>query len=684
MLWLLLQLATIGRLQMFRCIFSAAPILLNSMLCVLALLSCATARELAVDLTPAGREILRVKLALDDQLRDNPSRPSKPLVFPLPMCTFPGGLCGAVRRDGSVAVPPHYDWVGAFAEGRAAFRLGALYGFIDENGQEVVPPRYRIVGDYKFGFAQVDVEGKSGLIDRDGKMVIAPQYGSIEPIAPDRFRVSESRRIGGTIGAENFSEVSFLIDTGGMRISLPPSRATLGIIDGTGQWVERPGTREFDREDPSIRLALRDGLWGLVRADGSWLVEPTFEFVEAMRDGLARVRYHGKYGFIDRTGQFAIAPTLDAAWPFHTGFSLTSAQQDSKFGVIDRTGAWIFRADAKQLSLAVAYEANRSSPFGWNIQTDDGWGLLDLDGRVRLAAAYDQPIQHCTDGRLVAYKNKEWLYFKDDGTPLQPSDGRLRDAACGSDPPFVLKIGERVQLVDGDGKQITPLTFDALQLADRGVWNAEVDGKWGRIGADGRWLLQPQFDYLSRNRPIAVAGIDGKRGFLNADGSWLIEPKFEAAAIRGAGTAFVTTDGRTGVLDLKDRSWTVAPRPGTMCNIPYGILSDSQGRRAILSRSGTAWIDINADRIGTDIEAGLLPFLRDGKWGLVDSTGKVVLQPIYEEAVHFSSLFRGVGWGKRGNRWCPIDRHGSEVKEIACTEKRPQVPLGHFECKVEP
>src|SRR4029453_16232120 len=112
----------------------------------------------------------------------------------------------AVRRDGSIAVPPKYDWVGAFADGRAAVRLNGLYGFVDEDGREIVAPQYRVVDDYHFGFAQVDVDGKSGLIDRDGKMVMAPKYGFVRAIGPDRFRVSEDRRLGGWFGGDDFSE----------------------------------------------------------------------------------------------------------------------------------------------------------------------------------------------------------------------------------------------------------------------------------------------------------------------------------------------------------------------------------------------------------------------------------------------------------------------------------------------
>src|SRR5262252_10386127 len=94
-------------------------------------------------LTPVGEVILQSEIASNSRLLQNPTGQNKPLTFPLAMCTFPGGLCGAVRRDGSVAVPPRYDWVGPFADGRAAVRLHGLYGFVDEDGREVVTPQYR-------------------------------------------------------------------------------------------------------------------------------------------------------------------------------------------------------------------------------------------------------------------------------------------------------------------------------------------------------------------------------------------------------------------------------------------------------------------------------------------------------------------------------------------------------------
>src|SRR5262249_37486275 len=161
--------------------------------------------------------------------------------------------------------------------------------------------------------------------------------------------------------------------------------------------------------------------------------------------------------------------------------------------------------------------------------------------------------------------------------------------------------------------------------------------KWGRIGPDGRWLFEPRFDYLSDGLDIFIASIDGKRGFMRSDGTWLIEPRFDAARRRHDDTAFVTVSGETGVLRLNDRSWAVPPRPGVMCDIGDAIMSQSDGKRVILSRTGETWIDVGAERIGLNLDLGLLTFLKNGKWGLVDTAGQVTVDPQFDEPVYFAS-----------------------------------------------
>jgi hypothetical protein len=344
----------------------------------------ALAQDKTWELTAAGKSVLQDRIAaIDRQPSKDRPRAAKSETFPLPTCMFAGGLCGAVHRDGAVAVPPRYDWVGTFSDNRAAVRVGGLYGFVDEEGREVVKPQYRIVDDYKFGFAQVDVDGKSGLIDRDGKMVIEPKYGFIQAVARDRFAVSERRQLGGMIGGEDFSgtKVAFTA-SGGVGISVIGVILGFGtvepliasdVIDISGQRLEsrRPSrSAGFDKDDPSIRWAERDNLWGLARNDDSWFIEPKFEQPGVLTDGLARVVIKGKVGFIDRTGNFAIEPVFDTAGEFRLGIGRTSAKRDGIIGVIDKAGSWVFQTDYQQIYAAVDWKTDPKSEtvFGWNFR----------------------------------------------------------------------------------------------------------------------------------------------------------------------------------------------------------------------------------------------------------------------------------------------------------------------------
>ena len=105
----------------------------------------------------------------------------------------------------------------------------------------------------------------------------------------------------------------------------------------------------------------------------------------------------------------------------------------------------------------------------------------------------------------------------------------------------------------------------------------------------------------------------------------------------------------------------------------------------MLSRSGETWFDIAADRVGISLEFGLLTFLKDGKWGLIDTAGQPILAPQFEQPLYYLPRFRGIAWAKRDDGWCAIDRRGNPVPGLGCTDTDPMGGAdSRFECKVEP
>jgi hypothetical protein len=155
----------------------------------------------------------------------------------------------------------------------------------------------------------------------------------------------------------------------------------------------------------------------------------------------------------------------------------------------------VFQTDYQQVHFATHSDLDCRSQIvrGWPFKKADRWGFLDLDGRVVLDADFDQSLQPC-DGPLLAYKSKECLYFKADGTPLRRPGGCYLSGACGDSSPHTLKIGDKLGLVTADWTPLTPVRFEAITWAGQHARNAKIGGKWGRSALDGRWLIEPNFD----------------------------------------------------------------------------------------------------------------------------------------------------------------------------------------------
>lgn len=164
--------------------------------------SCASVAQTSAmpDLLPIGHVLLKEALAKEASGMADRARTGRPIskidvTFPLPMCAFPGGLCGAVDRDGRVAIRPEFDWMGSFHEERALVRSRGLFGYVDTAGRVVAAPTFEHAGAFQNGYAQVIENGKMGLIDRDGRFAVPPVHAYVERQTDGTFLVATERQL---------------------------------------------------------------------------------------------------------------------------------------------------------------------------------------------------------------------------------------------------------------------------------------------------------------------------------------------------------------------------------------------------------------------------------------------------------------------------------------------------------
>lgn len=126
------------------------------------------------------------------------------------------GKQGAIRRDGSVAIPLEYDWLNGFCEGLCAAEKGGLWGYLDEGGEAAIPFQYASAGSFFNGYAAASPaggrDGKAdgdrpevlGLIDKTGAWVVAPT--ACDAIDAGADGVAVAGRDGANVGLYRLAE----------------------------------------------------------------------------------------------------------------------------------------------------------------------------------------------------------------------------------------------------------------------------------------------------------------------------------------------------------------------------------------------------------------------------------------------------------------------------------------------
>jgi hypothetical protein len=418
--------------------------------------------------------------------------------------------------------------------------------------------------------------------------------------------------------------------------------------------------------------------WGLIRPDGTWAVEPTFQYKLKLNDNRAAVWRGGKTGYIDRTGQIVIPLKFDNAamsQEFADGMP-APAKLGRLVGLIDQSGNWVLEPSYDSIFPYYGGEAPLRSDLefkGFVADRGDRTDLLDATGKVLIAGmklwrgrstsrvtpggglAISLPLgqftQFCPDGRIIGFMDYKPHLFDRDGTQLDPSQGEMWwPITC--EPPYVVKIGGQFAHIDRWLRQLTAERFNAVGLFQHGLAAIELRGRYGLIRSDGTWAIEPSLDRAQPFRPnIAVVKDGGRAGLLNAvTGTWITQTPFDDICPSQYDIVGVMLNGKAGAID-ETGAWVIEPK------------------------YDTAYI--------SGLRSGLVPVRADDKWGFVDVTGKPVIEPRFDEV---SFLDRGVSWTRNGGEWCPIDRRGNRIPTLACQGATPTniSTAKPFSCQIAP
>lgn len=181
--------------------------------------------------------------------------------------------------------------------------------FIDLSDEQLLALKVASIDESKFhdGLASMEQNGKWGFVSKKGAFAIAPNFDEVEDFEDGYATVRTNRK--------------------------------WGVINTKGEYVVEPITsesyeiRHLDKGCFVVKKGYDE--YGIV-SNGKWVVEPIYEDISFLKEGLIVVKQDGKCGYINLQGEVVIPLQFDSACDFSDG-KATVELNDSEFE-IDKKG----------------------------------------------------------------------------------------------------------------------------------------------------------------------------------------------------------------------------------------------------------------------------------------------------------------------------------------------------------
>ena len=197
-----------------------------------------------------------------------------------------------------------------------------------------------------------------------------------------------------------------------------------------------------------------------------------------------------------------------------------------------------------------------------------------------------------------------------------------------------------------------------------GTARVKVDGKWGLVGKDGKWLLAPEYDWVSSFIDgLAIVMKEGWSGVIDIVGRKVVPLRYDRIHLFSEGLAHVMLCEKEGFIDETGKK--IIPLiydeasgfKGGLARVNIGEYQGLGGKWGFIDKSGKEIVPLEYEMVW-DFVGGMAVVMQNGQLGFVNSSGVVVVPPRYARVDDFSE---GLAVVCHLEKWGVIDITGKEV-----------------------
>ncbi|WP_020530614.1 WG repeat-containing protein [Flexithrix dorotheae] len=471
------------------------------------------------------------------------------------------------------------------------------WGAINKEGKLIISPEFDFISDFKNGYAILKKDGKSGMLDASGKVLFPPTYDKIKPVGEKHFVVWKGFKAG-LIDSEN-------------KVMIPVDYDNLIQLND------------------KVLAIIKSEKYGIARMDGQVVLAPELDKIELFsKNSLAtKIIKNGKQGLLGNGGDILLDPKFDEIEVNglqaigKIGYALTVVKFDGKGELIDKKEypnktalETAQKAEFRKLQMKELQENPEAKKPRW-VQTkfrytlENGVGKNLLGGKEFYEIGIDEKLNLTLAKEVILPKQKgekeiikTYLIDQEKASIIFQSD--LKD----------------IIISDFNESEFARATQDTL-------WDALVN-KAGEITSAIEGKTITNIGNFNSERALVRSG--NSFGYIDTKANLVIPFQYEVGSDFKAGYAIARKSGKFGCIDQSGKE--VLPFIYDGIDVPSdGICRVKKGR----GREGK-WgvVNLQNKEIVPFEYALIYPFKngearvrKNGKWGLISKTGKLVLSP---------------------------------------------------------
>ena len=359
--------------------------------------------------------------------------------------------------------------------------------------------------------------------------------------------------------------------------------------------------------------------WQLYDDVGHKLSKREYQEVGPMGERLFPVKREGLWGYLNTRGEEQIPCRYDAVRAFNNREALVKYL--GRWGIINKDGDWIMRPDFEQLEAGHGTDYLRHAGFrsyllrpesGTRVMTDSRlikvpqgymeddrhgrYGFRDQGGEVVLPMIYDS-LAWETDAVIYARKGDENGWFNLSGRRIFTLRESYQDFIPLEDGNFLIRSLGRWGMVNQQGEFQIANRYDSLRPFAEEMAGFMLIGHWGFIDKAERIAIQPNYDAAGDFRNgLAVVGNEGNFGLINLRGEVVLPLRYDAVSPQKNGTYLLYDEGKVGLADATGRQQVSPLYQSLEVAGPY-LIAKYKGLYGVLKRDGLTALPIHFEAL---------------------------------------------------------------------------------------